>query len=277
MRSLAFVSLVLVASPVFAGSVAKQVINYTPGSASASFQNSSAALGLPNGDTGYGSLNPFNPAFSNTDIVSVGGGGSMTLKLDQAVGTGAGSALGVFSNVGIVDESWSPDYSSGGTGLAGSPVSTFSDPGAAYVSVSNDGTTWYTKTATGWALSTAGGAVLTTFDNPGNAYTDSTLDFGYGSIGTQSADYFKPFTGTLNDFAGKAYNDGTTDDILHLLNGSAGGNWLSLDGLPIDSVDYVKFDVPSDQRVIIDAVTAVPEPAILGLLGVGGLLMRRRR
>src|SRR3954453_19903393 len=84
---------------------ADQVSAYTPGTANASFQNASAALGPITGDTTFGGLTPFNPPFSPNHIVIVGAGGSLTLRLSSPVLTTAGPTLGVFVNNGLVDVS----------------------------------------------------------------------------------------------------------------------------------------------------------------------------
>src|SRR5205814_9293367 len=109
-------------SPAGAVVTGSSVVDYQPGSAT-SFTKPAAALGLPVGDTTFGALTPFNPPFKDDQIVIVGSGGSITLRLSaQVAAGGAGPEIGVFSNNGLVD------VSPGGTGAAGSPAATFSPP-----------------------------------------------------------------------------------------------------------------------------------------------------
>jgi len=120
-------------SRAFGVVTASSVVDYQQGSAT-SFTNPAAALGLPAGDTTFGALTPFNPPFKDDQIVIVGSGGSITLRLSAPVPAGgAGPELGVFSNNGLID------VSADGSGAAGSPAGTFSPPGVARISVSADG------------------------------------------------------------------------------------------------------------------------------------------
>jgi hypothetical protein len=236
--------------------VASQVVEYQQGSAT-SFTNPAAALGLPAGDTSFGALTPFNPPFTNDQIVVVGGGGRLTLKLSSPVPAGgAGPELGVFVNNGVVD------VSEDGSGRAGSPPATFSPFPAALVSVSSDGQAFVPL-----------GAGPVTFTNPTNYYTDVTIDNYSAPLGNAAADFSKPFTGTLADFAGLTY-----PQIVQLLAGSGGGNWIDVTPSGLSNVQYVRFDVPAGSgRLVLDAVTAVPEPGMLLVPVTAVLLMRRRR
>lgn len=259
--------LALAAAAAQAGIVASQVIRYTPGNANSSYQKPAAALGAMAGDTSYGALTPFNPAFSSSHLVIVGAGGALTLKLSSPVGIPLGEPsqpqLGVFVNNGIVD------VSGDGSGKAGDPATTFSAFPQALLSISSDGVT-YSPLDGNTATSEIDPFI---FANPNNFYTDTTIVNYFGAPGTQPADPFQPFTGHLSDFDGKTYAE-----MLTLLDGSAGGNWIDLSAGGLSSVQYVKFDVPdgANYRLVLDAVTAVPEPAGLMLL-VGGLALVRRR
>ena len=246
----------LVPSSSFGAAVAaSEVVSYTPGNAREDYRNAAAALGLPAGDTTFGALTPFNPPFSNQHIVIVGAGGELTLRLASPVAAGPGPELGVFVNNGLVD------ISPTGTGTAGRPPETFSPPPTALVSVSADGQQF---------VPLAGGATVT-FDNPTNAYTDTRIENYSAPLGTRPADFGKPFTGTLSDFAGETY-----EQMLTRLAGSAGGTWLDVSGTGLSSVQYVRFEVPQG-RMVVDAVTAVPEPAALGLMLLPALLFGRHR
>jgi hypothetical protein len=187
---------------------ADQVLQYDAGNAPANFRTSAAALGPLSGDTTFGGLNPFNPAFSPSQIVWVGSGGSLTLHLATPIPAN-GINLGVFSNVGIVDTS--PD----GSGQAGNPPGTVGQISRATVSVSQDGVAY---------VPLNGGAAVTFFA-PANYYTDTAIANGFQPLGAEKASQSEPFFGNLQSFAGQNYAQ-----IKTTLNGSAGGTWLDLRG-----------------------------------------------
>jgi len=250
-------AVLVAASPVLAAITGSEVVDYQPGSAT-SFTTPSAALGLPVGDTSFGALTPFNPPFAANQIVIVGSGGRLTLKLSAPVpATSAGPEVGVFVNNGLVD------VSEDGSGRAGSLPTTFSPFPTALVSVSSDGQTF---------VPLGGGP--TTFTNPTNYYTDVSINNYSAPLGSAAADFSKPFTGTIDSFAGLTY-----PQIVQLLGGSAGGNWIDVTPAGLASVQYVRFDVPAGgtQRLVLDAVTAVPEPSAALLLAAGVALLMRRR
>jgi hypothetical protein len=110
------------------------------------------------------------------------------------------------------------------------------------------------------------------FANPTNAYTDVAITNYLAPLGSQVADFSRPFTGTLSDFGGKSYAQ-----ILTLLDGSAGGTWLDLSGTGLSGVRYVRFDVPEGARLVVDAVTAVPEPSAAVLLSLSLVALTRTR
>lgn len=217
-------------------------MSYVPGAAREDFRNSSAVLGLPAGDTTFGALTPFNPPFRSEHLVIVGPGGELTLRLSAPVPVSStGPEIGVFANNGLVD------VSPGGTGAAGSPPATFSPAPQARVSVSADGRQY---------VPLLGGGLIT-FDNPTNFYTDTIIDNYSAPPGSRPADFSRPFTGNLASFDGLTYAQ-----MLQLLDGSGGGTWLDVSPAGLSSVQYLRFQVPSgtDVRLVLDAVTAVPEP-----------------
>src|SRR4029077_7215417 len=72
---------------------ANTIVSYQPGTgAAANFTNSSAALGAP---AAGGSVTPFAPPFSNTQIVSVGTGGSLTLQFNSPIADNPGNPYGI--------------------------------------------------------------------------------------------------------------------------------------------------------------------------------------
>ncbi|HEX8341673.1 MAG TPA: hypothetical protein VF624_12245 [Tepidisphaeraceae bacterium] len=273
--SLAATAAVLVVASVdaFAAGQGAEAFGYVPGTGPENYRNfSTAPVGLPTRDSGYGAVTPFNPPFATSDVLIVGGGGTVTIRLDNAVGVDDTSRLGVFGNNGIIDEDPETafdenfNYVAGGRGIVGRPPKLFSPIGSAQVSVSTDGDTF---------LAVGG---VRAFDNPTNGFTDNDVNLGTAAPGARPTDPFKPFMKTLADFAGLRYRDpAAKTDILRLLDGSAGGNWIDLSGVPLASISYVKFDVPAGSRLAIDAVTAVPEPASLGLIGFAAMLLRRGR
>jgi len=96
------------------------------------FVDPTAALGSPSGITGVlagfpNVLSPFSPAFDVGQIVIVGEGGQLTLQFPMAISTAAGAAIGVVSNVGLIDNDFP-------NGQVGSPASSFGG-GSAIVSV----------------------------------------------------------------------------------------------------------------------------------------------
>jgi hypothetical protein len=214
---------------------ADQVVAYTPGNARADFQIPAAALGNLNGDTGYGALNPFNPPFSSNDIVIVGEGGSLTLHLSTNVPTN-GTNLGVYVNNGYIDTSAT------GTGQTDAGPNAFSAFPKAVVSVSQDGSAWY-------ALSQQ----PTSFPVATNYYTDTAISGYFQPLGSQHASQFLPYLGTSQQLANSTY-----EQIKTTFNGSAGGNWLDLKGVPLPAINYVRFDVPTGAgRMVVDAIGAV--------------------
>ncbi|MDB5174954.1 MAG: hypothetical protein JWN51_3727 [Phycisphaerales bacterium] len=214
---------------------ADQVVSYAAGNARADYQIPAAALGNLSGDTGFGGLNPFNPPFSHNDIVIVGEGGSLTLHLSNNVPTN-GKNLGVYVNDGYTDTS------AGGTGQTNAGPSGFSAFPNAIVSVSQDGNAWY-------ALSQQ----PMSFPVATNYYTDTAISGNFQALGTQHASQSLPYLGTAQQLANSSY-----DQIKAAFNGSAGGNWLDLKGVPLPAINYVRFDVPTGaKRMVVDAIGAV--------------------
>jgi hypothetical protein len=239
-----------------AASSASHVVGYASGTLVGNESNDSgAALGVPNGDTSFGALTPFNPPFMGSDIVTVRQGGFIELQLSSPVQVGPGAMLGVFVNNGIIDVSPAEfddlgNAISGGTGQAGTSAAFFSPAPRAMVSVRGSSGDFVPL-----------GAQPITFDIPTNAYTDTTIDKYFAPLGSSLADPFKPFMGTLSSFDGLSYGQ-----MVSLLNGSAGGTWISLADTGLPSVEYVRFDVPmgANYRLVLDSVSAtpaVPEPA----------------
>jgi hypothetical protein len=246
---------------VCSANVASQVISYDHGgSASDGYQDPNSALGAlnPIADPVFGNtiLSPFNPPYRNTDIVIVGDGGQLTLKLQQLVSASAtGPEIGVFVNNGLIDI----DYPHGQNRT---PAGYFSAPPQAIVSVSANGTDFVPLSASPFL-----------FDAPSNYYADLGADPSNTSTpGTIVADMSKPFLGHLNDFSGLDWNATKA-----LLAGSSGGTWLDFSATGLPAVQYVRFAVPTGAtyRMVVDAVSAVPEPSV-ALIGLTMLVTLRR-
>jgi hypothetical protein len=238
----------LAAVPVWAGTTADSVASFT-GTPDASFPDPTTALGPIAGDTGVypgygdqGGLNPFNPVFSNTQMVAVDPGNTLTLHLSAPVASNDGAGLGVFSSVGL------NDYSSDGSGTAGTPATSFSTPSAAIVSVSQDGINFYPLNSCNPIA----------FSNPSNAFLNTPISGYYQDPSGTLSNTSKPFLGSLASFSGENYSasNGSTPSILQTLDGSAGGTWINLNGVGAASISYVRFNVPSgaNYSALIDAV-----------------------
>jgi hypothetical protein len=256
----------LVVTPAMA-QYAAEVISYNPGATPVSgFTTASASLGEPERFTGEsvfpGVVSPFNPPFRPNEIVSVGEGGQLTLRLSHyAVAQAAGPPeIGIFENLGIADTNYP-------NGQAGSPATAFSID-RAEVRVSADGATWFSL-----------GNVV--FDVPANGYTD--LSNPYSNVaGSALSDFQQPFVGCLNgsqcanNFDGLPYSHPSNFDMLDLLAGSGGGKWIDISPSGLTQVGYIQFLVADDgnagvgQNFELDAVSishlalgpaTVPEPA----------------
>lgn len=264
------------ATNVRAGAFADEVISYTPGTTAAGgYTNRSAALGSPTRFTGGdfpGVVSPFSPPYLTSDIVSIGQGGQLTLRLSNyALTSSTGLQLGVFAHAGIADANNTYDSSS----QAGSPLASSNDPSSgmfsvysANVAVSADDHTWVSLGRK-------------TFDIPTNGYTDLTDPFS-STAGSALSDFGKPFAGSLSSFAGETYSQ-----MLTTLNGSGGGNWFDLSGTGLSQVGYIRFSLDTADHFELDAVSvangfvgaATPEPAtgVLAVIGFVGILFLARR
>lgn len=272
-RQLCFSVLVTMVASVIGSHVVAQhaasVVSYDAGMTPApgGFTVAAAALGEPTRFTGVGAfpgaVTMFNPPYLTSEIVSIGEGGQLTLRLwNFAKPQTAALHLGVFTNAGFIET----DFPSG---LAGDPVGTFGVD-SAVVEVSEDGALWQSL-----------GEI--TFDIPTNGYTDLASPFSDVPGGVES-DFSKPFAGTLSDFNGMRY----APEMLSLLDGSAGGTWLDLSSVGVAQVGYVRFSVLDDGNARtslnfeLDGVaisstamgTRVPEPGVWALVMTASIALR---
>ena len=261
--------------------VAAQVASYNPGgSASEGYRQPSSALGglkaIADPLFGNSILSPFNPPYTPEDIVIVGDGGQLTLKLARPVAPQPGPEIGVFCNNGLIDVDFP-------NGQNADPAGFFSAPPQALVSVSSDGTNFVRLSSNPF-----------TFEGVANFYADLGESPSFTTQhGTVPASMDKPFSGGLADFDGLNWTPTKA-----LLDGSAGGAWLDIGPSGLRSVRYVRFEVPvgANYRMVVDAVAgakpiaqqpvlpdrtgarpAVPEPAVIGVIAPAVLLVRRRR
>jgi hypothetical protein len=258
---------------------AAEIVSYNPGTTPVNgFTTALAALGEPERFTGEGVfpgiVSPFNPPYLPSDIVSIGEGGQITLRLSNYAIPQSGGLpeIGIFENVGLVATDF-PNV------RAGSPATAFGID-SANVEVSDNGTHWVSL-----------GSV--TVDVPSNGYTDLSDPFS-ATPGSALSDFQQPFVGNLNSFDGLAYSDSANFDMLDLLAGSGGGKWIDISSAGFSQVGYIRFSVPDDgnpnvgQNFELDAVsishvalgaTTVPEPTMLSLVGwaIVPLVRRRRR
>jgi len=220
---------------------ADAVVSYDPGSGFASgFINTSTVLGPPTT-----SANPFSPAFRDTQLLSLGAGGFLTVQFSSPIANDPQNSFGldflIFGNAGFIITNG--NFSGGGI-TDGSLFG--NNTGSTRVSVSADNTTYY-------QLNPTFAPVV-----DGLFPTD-----GSGNI-TQPVN--PSLTGS--DFAAQGLAG-----IRSLYNGSAGGTGFDIswaqdslgNSVFLPSVSFVRVDVLSGKSEI-DAFVAVPEPGTIKLL-----------
>jgi len=218
------------ASPVY---TAAEVVEYHAGAGVlADLTDPGAALTLPSMSTGPdwwdGNFSPFNPHYRAGEIVQVGHGGQLTLRLERFVRVVPGQRhLGVWENIMLVAASG---------GLVGQPPGLFGAD-SAVVEVSANGTDFVS-------------IGVVTFDMFGNYWADSAGPYSQ-SGGTMPADFGRPFTGDPAALGGATYAR-----VLEFLEGTAGGTWIDLSPSGLERVGWVRFSgVGEGLTLEIDAVT----------------------
>lgn len=268
----------LSAQTAWGASFAGGVVSYSAGGGvGAAYRNPDRALGPPSPLTGEsggfaGVLSPFSPAFEPDELVQVGPGGQITLRMQRWVIPTDGPEIGVIENVGLVDAGYPQ-------GRTGNPVATFlPSEDSALVEASEDGQTW---------APVAGGAAVV-FQLPAMYYLNAGPYDSVPPAAPVLADFGLPFTppGGLAGLAGLEYSQ-----LVAAFAGSGGGTWLDLSSTGLPRIAYLRFSLPAgaDWTLDLDAVSIadaaagplLPEPSTLALLvaaaGCGAAVRRRRR
>jgi hypothetical protein len=246
------------ASAIAADPWAAHVVSYVEGAGvGAGFNNPASALGEPTRFTGVGvfpgAVTPFNPAYMAGEIVSIGAGGSLTLRFDAPVADDPANPFGIdlliFGNAGYIDTNFP-------TGTAGPLFSA----GGGLVEVSADGLAWQPVVG-----AVADGAF------PTLGYSDLTDPFALNP-GTILSDFTKPVDPAFNP-TGLAFGA-----IVAGYSGSGGGSGIDLSTTGLASILYVRISNTGTGTVEIDAVSdVIPSPSSVALLGIAGLFAARRR
>jgi len=248
---------------------AVEVVSFDAGTTGApGYDNPGTALGEPERFTGElagfpGVVSPFNPAFGTDEIVSIGEGGHLTLRVERAIRDDPGHLFGVdliiFGNGGFVDSSFP-------NGVVGDDAAMFGLD-EARLELSVDGVNW------------VDGGLFTEGFAPAMGYLDAgPFDTEPGTVPT---DFTRPVDPALvpMDFAGL-----DMDGIRALYAGSGGGTSIDVAGLPgaDQGFQFVRISVADDQdpntflSAEVDGIAVVPAPASL-LVMMGGLFATRRR
>jgi hypothetical protein len=230
--------------------------SYNPGTGfSTGFTNPAVSLGQPTL-----TATPFSPAFRNTQIVSLGAGGSLVVGFSSPIHNDPAHPFGldfnIYGNAGFIITNG--DFSGGGI-TDGSLLG--NNAGSTRVSVSADNLTWY-------QLNPSLAPVV-----DGLYPTDGTGDFGV----------------PMNPGFGQgAFNGKNLAGIRSIYGGSAGGGSFDISwamdsmGNPVilDEINFVRVDVLTGKSEIDGfSLVAVPEPRTCGLflLFLAALGWGRRR
>jgi hypothetical protein len=243
---------------------ATAAFDYAPGSlVDASYQNPAVLLGSPERFTGEGvfpgAVTPFNPAFGTDELLSLGRGGSVTVRFDQPVLDDPANPFGIdlliFGNAGFIDTDF-PNGLIGGVFSAGGGI----------VEVSSNGSTWVTVTS-----AVADGLF------PTLGYLDLAGPFDTNP-GLLPADFTKPVNPALNPLGL------TFAQLITAYDGSGGGTGIDLAFTGLAAISFVRVSNPitATQNLQLDAfsdVTPIPAPAGVALFGIVlmGARSRRRR
>ncbi|HXZ86736.1 MAG TPA: hypothetical protein VEI82_14735 [Myxococcota bacterium] len=240
----------------FASSFATEVISYTPGTnVQPGYTDPNVALGPPGRVTGTGpfdgDVTPFNAPYQASDVVSIGAGGSLTVRFDHQISDDPSHPYGidllVFGNafLGI-------DFD---TGIADGTI--FAEPGQ--IAVSQDGVHW---------VGVPGVFADSLFPTLGFQNTPGPFAPG-GTIPTRYTQAVNPALSAAS-FAGL-----DIAGVSALYAGSGGGAGIDLGALGLPWIQYVRVFQPAGDAFSteVDAFAAVPEPVAPTLLGVAALAL----
>jgi len=265
-RAAAAAVVVPVLSAVAVDPFADRVVSYTPGlGVSPGYDSPATSVGSPERMTGevfqfVGAVTPFNPAFGTDEIVSIGGGGSLIVAFDEPIVDDPANPFGldliVFGNAGFIDSSFP-------LGVVSPTGSMFGVGSSPRVSVSADGSSWFTLSGQPDGL------------YPTLGYSD--LADAYSTVpGSLTTDFTQPVNPALNA-AGMSFAA-----LVAAYDGSGGGTGFDLSSTGLGQISFVRFDNLADGPVTfeIDAVSDVsPIPAPGGVLmyGLCGVVLAWRR
>jgi hypothetical protein len=245
----------LITSPVLAGDdpYADVVVSYAAGSAPApGFTNPATALGEPERLTGEplfpAAVTPFQGAFLTSEIVSIGGGGSLVLKFNTPVSDDPANPFGidllVFGNSFFLDEDF-PSAVVGGINAEGGTIE-----------VSDDGTRWHVipgMQADGLFPTRGYSDVAAYAEAPGRVLTDFTEPVDPSIV--------------MEDLLGLGY-----DEVIAVYAGSGGGAGVDLASVGLEAISYIRVSNPvgAPFSVEIDAVSDVAPAALFADLNGDG-------
>lgn len=244
---------------------ADEVVAYVPGgNPLPGFKNPQTLLGAPERYTGEFDFNGkyasavtvFNTAFGSDEILSVGAGGSVTVRFDEPITDDPSHLFGVdfilFGNGSFSDDRY-PD------GLVGGLF----NEGPFSVSVSADGVNFVEV-----------GAGLGDGIWPAEGWLDLASPYS-PEPGQVPSDFLKPLDPalTMADFLGKTYAE-----VKAIYDGSGGGLPLDISGTGIGEAYFVRIDVAEDALSApeFDAFAVVPEPSTTFVLVVASFVLALR-
>lgn len=242
---------------------ADAVVSYIPGTGvSPGYDQPMTSLGEPTRFTSPtspfgGAVTPFQSAFGADEVVTVGQGGSLTVRFDEPVLNDPANPWGidllVFGNAGYLDA----DYPNG---QATTPATLFADGGV--IEVSADGIDFFVISGVA-----ADGAF------PTLGYSDTTEAFPTVA-GSVPSDFTRPVNPGF-DASGL-----TIGEIVDAYNGSGGGAGVDIGSVGLSEVSYVRITNPLGSGVTpeIDgfADVSVPAPASALALLLGVAIRGRR-
>ncbi|TWT45393.1 hypothetical protein RAS1_18160 [Phycisphaerae bacterium RAS1] len=238
----------------FAGAVdpwADGVVAFSPGAdGNPAYPDPATAIGSPERFTGegtdyFGVVSVFNPPFGGDEIVSLGAGGSLTVRFNEPITNDPAHAYGVdliiFSNGFFIDEAWP-------AGVVGGRFTT----GTMRVRVSQNGVDFHDAGV---------------FD-PSLYPTQGYRDVGPYSAtpGDDPTEFLRPLNPSLTfaDYQGQSLGG-----VLSLYDGSGGGIPVDIAGAGLSSVNFVRVEAAGGV-VQVDAFATVPEPSSLLAFGLFG-------